>query len=242
MNGVTTNVKREDQATERMDTLSQLTDWLEPPMVVLSFVWLALLILELVWDDIRLFEIFGAIIWIIFIAEFLVRLTLAPEKFVFLRRNWLTVIALAVPAVRLLGAFRIFRVARAARIAAGARCRRRQPGHERAPNQHEPPRSGLCARRDRPCHLPRCGGHARFRTHVRCRRRVQKLRRRALVDGYAPDDHWLGVLAAHGRREAAVLYSIGLWHDRVRLHRGQPRQLFHRPGSSGQGERRGRNA
>lgn len=115
MNCGTTNVKREDQQTERMDTLRQLTDWLETPMVVLSFLWLALLILELVWDDIRLFEIFGAIIWIIFIAEFLVRLTLAPEKFVFLRGNWLIVIALALPAVRLFGAFRIFRVARAAR-------------------------------------------------------------------------------------------------------------------------------
>ena len=65
--------------------------------------------------SIRLFEIFGTIIWIVFIVEFLVRLALAPEKAAFLRRNWITVIALVVPAARLLRAFRIFRVARSVR-------------------------------------------------------------------------------------------------------------------------------
>ena len=104
-----------DDQTERMDALEQLDDWLQTPMIFLSFAWLVLLIVEFVWGNIRLFEIFGTIIWIVFIAEFLVRLTLAPEKSAFLRGNWFTIIALAVPAVRLLRAFRIFRVARAAR-------------------------------------------------------------------------------------------------------------------------------
>lgn len=105
----------EDSQTERKNALEQLDDWLQTPMIFLSFVWLLLLILEFVWGSIRLFEIFGTIIWIVFIAEFLVRLALAPEKLAFLRGNWITIIALVVPAVRLLRAFRIFRVARAAR-------------------------------------------------------------------------------------------------------------------------------
>jgi len=103
------------ERNERWDALQQLDAWLQTPMIILSFVWLVLLIVEFVWGSIRLFELFGAIIWIVFIAEFLVRLTLAPEKLAFLRGNWLTIIALVVPAVRLLRAFRILRAARAAR-------------------------------------------------------------------------------------------------------------------------------
>lgn len=109
------NTDRDNDQTERVDALQQLDDWLDTPMLFLSFVWLALLIVELVWGNIRLFEIFGTVIWIVFIVEFLVRLMLAPEKAAFFRSNWITVIALVVPAVRLLRAFRIFRVARAVR-------------------------------------------------------------------------------------------------------------------------------
>ena len=106
---------REEDRIERIDALGQLEDWLQTPMIFLSFFWLLLLILEFVWGNIRLFEIFGIIIWTIFIAEFLVPLALAPGKLSFLQSNWLTVIALAVPAVRLLRVFRIFRFARAVR-------------------------------------------------------------------------------------------------------------------------------
>ena len=115
MSDSTRTTDREDDQSERMDALEQLDAWLQTPMVFLSFVWLALLIVEFVWGSVRLFEIFATIIWIVFIGEFLVRLTLAPEKLAFLRGNWITIIALVVPAVRLLRAFRIFRVARAAR-------------------------------------------------------------------------------------------------------------------------------
>ena len=34
---------------ERENELQQLQDWIEKPMLVLSFVWLALLVVELVW-------------------------------------------------------------------------------------------------------------------------------------------------------------------------------------------------
>jgi voltage-gated potassium channel len=106
---------REDDRGERIDALDQLEAWLSTPMTFLSFVWLVLLIVEFVWGSIRIFEILVTIIWIVFIAEFLIRLTLAPNKLDFFRSNWITLIALVVPAVRLLRSFRIFRVARATR-------------------------------------------------------------------------------------------------------------------------------
>jgi voltage-gated potassium channel len=100
---------------ERWTVLEQLDEWLQIPMLVLSFVWLVLVLVELVWGQSRLLEIFGTAIWLMFIAEFLVRLALAPDKTAFLRGNWITVIALIAPAFRLLRAFRIFRFMRAAR-------------------------------------------------------------------------------------------------------------------------------
>ena len=106
---------RVDGSTERREALEQLDSWLETPMIGLSFLWLLLLIVEFVWGEVQLFEIFGVIIWMIFIVEFLVRMALATDKIDFLRGNWITVIALIVPAVRLLRVFRLFRLARVAR-------------------------------------------------------------------------------------------------------------------------------
>jgi voltage-gated potassium channel len=59
--------------------------------------------------------VFGTAIWITFIVEFTLRFALAPRKGSFLRRNWLTVIALVVPAFRLLRGLRVLKLTRAAR-------------------------------------------------------------------------------------------------------------------------------
>ena len=102
-------------AVERWDALRQLEDWLQTPMLVLSFVWLTLVLAELIWGTARILEVFGTAIWIVFLAEFALRLALAPDKLPFLRRNWLTVLALAVPALRLLRPLRFLRFARVMR-------------------------------------------------------------------------------------------------------------------------------
>ncbi len=99
----------------RWATLDQLDEWLRTPMLVLSLVWLALVLVELIWGGGRLFEIFGTAIWVVFIAEFTLRLSLAPEKLDFLRRNWITIIALLVPALRLLRPLRALRAVRTLR-------------------------------------------------------------------------------------------------------------------------------
>lgn len=97
------------------EQLRALEAWLETPMLVLSALWLGIVLAELLGWTGRLLETVGTAIYIAFIAEFALRFALAPEKGTFLRRNWLTLISLAVPALRLLRALRILRAARALR-------------------------------------------------------------------------------------------------------------------------------
>lgn len=59
---------------ERNEVLQQLEDWLEIPMLVLGFVWLALFIIEIIWGLNSLLEAFSITIWIIFILDFLLKL------------------------------------------------------------------------------------------------------------------------------------------------------------------------
>jgi voltage-gated potassium channel len=111
----TTRHEAEEAEDERWVVLQQLEEWLELPMIVFSFVWLLLVLAELIWGQLALLVIFGTVIWIIFIADFLVRLVIAPRKFIFLRNNVITIFALIVPALRMFRAFYLFRAARAAR-------------------------------------------------------------------------------------------------------------------------------
>jgi voltage-gated potassium channel len=95
---------------ERSELLQRLEDWLETPMLILAFVWLAILIVELTQGESPLFEFLGALIWGVFILDFTVKLLLAPQKVAYLKNNWLTAISLLVPALRVFRAFRLFRV------------------------------------------------------------------------------------------------------------------------------------
>ena len=99
----------------RWRLLRDLDEWLHWPMIVLSLVWLAIVVWELVSGTSALLETLGTAIWIAFIAEFALRFALAPDKPPFLKSNWLTIVALAVPALRLFRALRVLRAARALR-------------------------------------------------------------------------------------------------------------------------------
>ncbi len=107
--------------SERRALLEQLEEWLEIPMVVLRFVWLALLIFELVWGLSPLLEGIGTAIWGIFLLDFALKFTLAPRKVSYLKANWLTAPALLVPALRVLRFARVVRLLRVARAARGLR-------------------------------------------------------------------------------------------------------------------------
>lgn len=112
---------REKVDAERESLLERLDEWMETPLLILGFVWLALLIYEFIWNLSPGLELFGTIIWIIFILDFAVKFLLAPDKTVYLKNNWLTALALLVPALRVFRIFRVFRVFQAARAARGIR-------------------------------------------------------------------------------------------------------------------------
>ena len=103
---------------ERREVLQQLEDWLEMPMLVLGFVWLALFVIELIWGLSPLLEAISIVIWLIFLLDFTVKFTIAPGKVAYLKSNWLSAIALLLPALR------IFRVARFIRVLGTVRATR----------------------------------------------------------------------------------------------------------------------
>ncbi|MCT7951646.1 ion transporter [Ancylothrix sp. C2] len=100
---------------ERWEVLEQLEDWLETPMFLLGFAWLALLGIDLIFGLNPFLETISNLIWILFIVDFIVKFTLAPNKLSYLRANWLTAFSLLLPALRLFRAVRVFQILRAAR-------------------------------------------------------------------------------------------------------------------------------
>lgn len=108
-------------ADERWEALAALERWLERPMVVLSFVWLALFVLEFTRGLPPVLEGVATAIWAVFVLDFLLRFALAPDKGAYLRGNWLTALSLLVPAVRVLRVFRALRAVRALRVVSAAR-------------------------------------------------------------------------------------------------------------------------
>jgi voltage-gated potassium channel len=103
---------------ERRALLEQLEDWLEAPMLVLGLVWLGLLIIEFVGTLSAPLELLGTLIWGVFLLDFTLKWTLAPNKLGYLKSHWLTALSLLVPALRV---FRIVRVVRLLRVARAAR-------------------------------------------------------------------------------------------------------------------------
>lgn len=93
----------------------ELEDWLEGPMQLLGFVWLALMVVDFVSGLPAWLNTIETIIWVIFIVDFALRLWLAPNKSGFLKHNVLTALSLFVPALRVFRFFRAFRALRAAR-------------------------------------------------------------------------------------------------------------------------------
>lgn len=99
-------------AGRRWRILVKVDRWLEPMMVLLGLAWLTLLILEFVWGPARWMAWCTDVIWSLFVLEFLLRFGIAPSKRTFLRRNWLTLISLALPALRVLRLARALRLLR----------------------------------------------------------------------------------------------------------------------------------
>lgn len=95
--------------------MHQVEKTLEGPMIFLGFVWLALLVVELTQGLTPALELISLVIWGVFIIDFLLKLIIAPDKVTFFKRNWLTVISLIIPALRVVRVVRVVRLLRGLR-------------------------------------------------------------------------------------------------------------------------------
>jgi voltage-gated potassium channel len=109
---------------ERWKLTATLARALETPMLVLSILWSVLLVIEFTRGLAPWLAMVNDAIWIAFIAQFAVEFIAAPNKAVYLRKQWITAVSLALPALRLLRLGRLARLARVARAARGVRLAR----------------------------------------------------------------------------------------------------------------------
>lgn len=105
-------------ATGYATLFEQLVDWLQFPMAILGLIWLILFVLEVTTGLHPLLVGLGMLIWVVFIIDFALELGLAPDHLRYLRANWLTAVALFIPALR------VFRIARAVRALGSLRALR----------------------------------------------------------------------------------------------------------------------
>lgn len=96
---------KDKEKIKRYRFLIKLSGITEIPLVILGFAWLVLLVVELIWQLTPFLQLLATIIWVIFIVDFLMKLILAPKKWLYFKRNILTLISLFIPAFRI---FRIF--------------------------------------------------------------------------------------------------------------------------------------
>jgi voltage-gated potassium channel len=87
-------------------------------MALLGFLWLVLLVVDLTRGLSPFLRGVSYLIWGLFVLQFVVEFAIAPRKLLYLRHNWLTALALLLPALRVLT---VFRAARALAALRGAR-------------------------------------------------------------------------------------------------------------------------
>lgn len=111
----------DEEPTRREHLAALIERRLDIPMAILAVVWAALVFYELVApadqrDELR---VAGDVLWGIFLVEFALKLVVSGHPFRYVYRHWLSVLFLALPAlrtVRLFGALRTMRVLPAARV------------------------------------------------------------------------------------------------------------------------------
>ena len=102
--------------TARAELVRRIEHWFELPLALLGALWLLLFVLELLYGPSPVVDAASTAIWVVFILEFGIRLAVAPDRVRLLRRQWLTAVSLALPAVRVL---RFARIARLLRLGRG---------------------------------------------------------------------------------------------------------------------------
>jgi voltage-gated potassium channel len=112
------------RAAEREAWVERLEERFAPIASALGLVFVLVVIGEnLAVDGSTLEDVFfvtGWAIWLVFVAEFVLRAIVAPSTWAFLRRNWWQVLFLVLPFLRFIAALRLARFARAGRIVSSA--------------------------------------------------------------------------------------------------------------------------
>lgn len=90
---------------ERRSLQQRLSEWLDLPLTILAVIWVALLVIELALalpPDLtdRIVKI-DFTIWLIFVADFLIEFTLAPDKLSYVRSNSLALLSIVLPFARI---------------------------------------------------------------------------------------------------------------------------------------------
>ena len=102
---------------EREVLLSKIEKTTETPMLILVVIMIGALVLPLVaklnQSLTTILEIIDLIIWAILLIELSIRVYIAPKRLTYLKKNWLDLLLVALPFLRV---FRIFRAVRAIRV------------------------------------------------------------------------------------------------------------------------------
>lgn len=100
-------------AAKRLRLLRRLTEILDVPMAILSLVFFGLIVADLAVPPDATYrprlDQAALAIWGVFLAEYLVKLAIAPDRLAFLQRRWLDLLVLLIPMVRWLRFVRLFR-------------------------------------------------------------------------------------------------------------------------------------
>ena len=94
----------------------ELDRFLDKPLIFLSFVWIALIIIDLTRGLTPFLSRMVNVIWAFFIFDFVLGFVIAPKKLRYIKRNWITAISMLLPAFGILRLFRAFRTLRLLRM------------------------------------------------------------------------------------------------------------------------------
>lgn len=94
-------------ARQRLSLLHRLDVALEKPMLVLGIVWLGLLVAQMIYGSLSWITWSTLTVWAFFLADFTLRLMLAPKKLAFLKKHWLVALSLVLPALSILRLARV---------------------------------------------------------------------------------------------------------------------------------------
>jgi voltage-gated potassium channel len=92
---------------QRWSLLRLIERVVNPALTLLGLAWVGVVVATLIWPADAGLQAASVAIWAVFVVDFLVRLTVAPNKITFLRRNLLLVASLVLPAMAMLRVVRV---------------------------------------------------------------------------------------------------------------------------------------